>query len=160
MASSCRCPTSGPSSWTRSGTRPEVVGEFRALQQIRWRKFTDNFIIMYSASTMDWFSDPDWECVLHNVGLCAKAAKVGNLKGLCFDLEPYGDNPWLYSRQPRAKERSFEEYQAIVRRRGAQMMAEIQKYLPAPVSIPSSSLPMSARPATWQTMNMAWCPPS
>ena len=111
----------------------EVVGEFRALQQIRWRKFTDNFICMYSASTMDWFSDPDWECVLHNVGLCAKAAKVGNLKGLCFDLEPYGDNPWLYSRQPRAKERSFEEYQAIVRRRGAQMMAEIQKYLPAPV---------------------------
>ena len=111
----------------------DVAGEFRALEQIRWEKFTDNFIAMYAASTMDWFSDADWENVLHNVGLCAKAAKVGRCKGLCFDAEPYGNDPWHYPSQPRAKEKTFEQYQAMVRRRGAQFMAQIQEIMPKPV---------------------------
>ena len=110
-----------------------VAGEFKALEQIGWRRFTDNFIIMYAASTMDWFSDADWECVLHNVALCAKAAKVGRCKGICFDAEPYGANPWQYKIQKHAGEKSFDEYQAIARKRGAQFLAKIQETLPAPV---------------------------
>ena len=111
----------------------EFADEFAALEKIEWDKFTDNFIVMYAKSSMDWFSDADWECVLHNVGLCAKAARVGKCKGLCFDAEPYGDNPWLHSSQAHANEKSFQEHHAMVRKRGAQFMDRIEEELEAPV---------------------------
>ena len=117
----------------RKWDEAEVAAEFGALEQIKWAKFTDNFIVMFAASTMDWFSDADWDNVLHNVALCAKAAKIGHCRGLCFDAEPYGNNPWRYTGQARANEKSFEEYQAIVRRRGSQFIARIQEVLPHPV---------------------------
>ena len=111
----------------------EVADEFAALEKIQWDKFTDNFICMYAASSMDWFSDADWECVLHNVGLCGKAARLGHCKGLCFDAEPYGNDPWLYTKQTHAADKTFAEYQDIVRKRGAQFMDQIEQELPAPV---------------------------
>jgi cyclophilin family peptidyl-prolyl cis-trans isomerase len=101
-----------------------------ALAATKWEKFTDNFLMMYSASTMDWFSDADWQTIAHNVGLCAKAAKAGGCKGLVFDPEPYGDSPWSYGTQKHAKEKSFAEYQAMARKRGAQFMDAMQKEMP------------------------------
>lgn len=109
---------------------PALVKEFSALPKIAWDKFTDNFICMYSASTMDWFSDADWESVLQRARLCARAAKLGHCKGVCFDYEPYGDNPWQYSSQKQAKQKSFEEYAAQVRKRGGQFMDAMQAEYP------------------------------
>ena len=99
------------------------------LRNIQWGKFTDNFIITWAASTMDWFSDDDWQTVLHNLGLMARAAADGRCKGLCFDPEPYGDNPWAY---PNAvhPEKSFADYQAQARKRGAQFMRAITAEMP------------------------------
>lgn len=111
----------------------EVAEEFAALESIEWDKFTDNFIVMYAKSSADWFSDADWECVLHNVGLCAKAARLGRCKGLCFDAEPYGANPWLYTEQAHAGEKTMQEYQEMVRKRGAQWMDRIEQEIEAPV---------------------------
>ena len=111
----------------------DVAAEIEAIKSIKWDKFTDNFLCTYAASTMDWFSDADWECVLHNVGLSAKAARAGRCKGLCFDAEPYGNNPWLYATQTHAADKTFAQYQTMVRKRGAQFMAEIQKHLQNPV---------------------------
>jgi len=128
-----RVPNIGSIFENKKWDEAEVAAEFQALEQIKWDKFTDNFIVMYAASTMDWFSDADWESVVHNVGLCAKAANLGRCKGLCFDAEPYGNNPWRYTTQAHAKEKAFEEYQAMVRRRGAQFMAKIQEIMPKPV---------------------------
>jgi hypothetical protein len=110
--------------------KPELVKEFEALPQIAWGSFTDNFICMYAASTMDWSSDPDWEAVLQRARLCAKAARVGKCKGVCFDYEPYGDNPWNYSAQKCAKAMGFEETFALARRRGAQFMDALQSEYP------------------------------
>lgn len=128
-----RVPNIGSVFENKKWDEAEVAAEFQALEQIKWDKFTDNFIVTYAASTMDWFSDADWENVLHNVGLCAKAAKIGRCKGVCFDAEPYGNNPWRYTAQARAKEKTFEEYQAMVRRRGAQFMVKIQETMAKPV---------------------------
>jgi hypothetical protein len=106
---------------------------FEDCRNIEWRKFTDNFLCLYAASTMDWFSDPDWEAVRHNLGIVAKAAALARCKGLCFDPEPYGNNPWDYPNQAHAREKSFAEYQAKVRQRGAEFMQTILAYLPRPV---------------------------
>jgi hypothetical protein len=111
----------------------ELNREFAALEQIQWQGFTDNFIMMFSASDMDWFSDADWAAVLRNVELCAKAARLGRCKGVAFDPEPYGKSPWTYNAQPRKNQRTLEQYQQIVRRRGAQFVDKIEEQLPAPV---------------------------
>lgn len=111
----------------------QVAAELQALGRIEWKQFTDNFIIMYAASTMDWFSDADWDCVVNNVRLCAKAARIGRCKGLCFDAEPYGNNPWIYPEQAQAGTRSFAEYQTIVRKRGAQFVDAIEAEMQTPV---------------------------
>lgn len=107
-----------------------VADDFEHLRNIEWGAFTDNFIIMYAASEVDWFNDGDWEAVCHNVGLTAHAAKLGRCKGLCFDAEPYGTNPWSYPTQPHAGDRSFAEYEAQVRKRGAQFMRAITDEMP------------------------------
>lgn len=112
--------------WTESSLQPQ----FDALQRIQWQKFTDNFIITYAASTQDWFSDSDWAAIESNVGMLAKATKLGKCKGLVFDPEPYGQNPWTYSVQPQAGSRSFAEYKAKVRQRGAQFIRAYQKEFP------------------------------
>jgi hypothetical protein len=128
-----RVPNIGQVFEAKNWQREDAAAELAALEQIQWGRFTDNFIIMYAASTMDWWSDADWECVLHNVGLCAEAARLGHCKGVCFDAEPYGNNPWHYPSQARASERSFAEYEAIARKRGAQCMDRIQQEMEAPV---------------------------
>jgi hypothetical protein len=92
---------------------------------IQWGSFTDNFIIAWSASTMDWFSDRDWEIVRHNVGLMARAAAAARCKGLCFDPEPYAGNPWSYSEAAHRADKSFAQYEAQVRKRGAEFMRAI-----------------------------------
>lgn len=110
-----------------------IQNELDACRAIEWGIFTDNFIIVYAASTMDWFSDEDWDAVLHNVRLNAKAAKLARCVGLCFDHEPYGDNPWRYPSQKHADAKSFDEYQAIARKRGAQFMQAIEAEFSSPV---------------------------
>jgi hypothetical protein len=100
------------------------------LRNIKWDRFTDNFVIMWSASTMDWFSDDDWAIVTHNVGLVAKAAAAGRCKGVCFDAEPYGANPWLYTEAAHHEQTSFAEYEAQVRKRGAEFMRAISDEMP------------------------------
>lgn len=104
------------------------------LSNIKWDKFTDNFVIMWAASTMDWFSDADWEIVRHNVGLVAKAAVAGRCKGVCFDAEPYGANPWAYTEAAHHGQKSFAEYEAQARKRGAEFMRAISDEMPNAVA--------------------------
>ncbi|MGQ9730486.1 MAG: sugar-binding protein [Candidatus Zipacnadales bacterium] len=118
-----------PEKWTQE----QVAEDFEHLANIEWRRFTDNFLIMYAASDVDWFNDSHWEAVLHNVQFTARAAKIGKCVGVCFDAEPYGTNPWDYSKQPHASTKSFAEYAAQYRRRGAQFMEAIQGQMPKAV---------------------------
>lgn len=106
---------------------------FEDCRNIEWQKFTDNFLCLYAASDMDWFSDADWEAVRHNLGIVARAAALARCKGLCFDPEPYGRNPWDYPNQAHAQEVSFADYQAKVRQRGAEFMRTIMEHLPSAV---------------------------
>ncbi len=115
--------------WTEEMLAPD----YEALQAIKWDKFRDNFLCMYAASNMDWFSDQDWALVLNKVRLIAHGAKLGRCKGVCFDQEPYGGNPWHYPRQAHAAEKSFAEYEAQVRKRGAEFMRTLMSEMPAVV---------------------------
>jgi hypothetical protein len=106
--------------------------ELETLASIGWgERFTDNFVMLYARSTMDWSSDADWAKVLENVRFCARAAKTGHCKGVLWDPEPYGaTNPWVWEEQPGHEVRSFADYEAVVRKRGAQFMRALQEEFP------------------------------
>lgn len=100
------------------------------LAAIEWGPFTDNFIIMYSASSQDWFDDVQWTAIEHNVTLVARAARIAKCVGVCFDPEPYGTDPWRYADAAHKDAKTFAEYEAQVRIRGAQFIKAIQQELP------------------------------
>lgn len=107
----------------------DYAADMDAMKGIKWGSFRDNWLMMYSASEMDWFSDADWDAVLSNVTLMAKLAKEGRCS-LAFDAEPYGKNPWSWVEQKHAKEKTYAEYAAKANQRGKQFIEAIGKVLP------------------------------
>jgi hypothetical protein len=116
--------------------KARIGNQAAIMSSLKWNKFTDNFMVMYSASSMDWFSDSDWKIVLDNAAYIAKTARAGNCKGLLFDTEPYPHvvpgtrNPWRYAQQKNEDKISYEDYCAKVRQRGSQFMRTIEKEFP------------------------------
>jgi hypothetical protein len=112
--------------WSKHDLQPQLD----TLAQIQWQKFTDNFLTLYAAnkSGMDWFNDEQWKTITENMKLFSLAVRRGNCVGVCFDPEPYGDDPWVYP--GRYKDKSFEEVAAQVRLRGRQFILALQEQMP------------------------------
>jgi len=112
--------------WDRADLQPQLD----TLGRIRWSKFTDNFLTLYAANkwNMDWFNDSHWKIITANMELFSQAVRTGNCVGVCFDPEPYGDDPWVYPGPYAGK--SFDEVAAQVRRRGQQFMVALQQHKP------------------------------
>ena len=93
---------------------------------------TDNFIIIFGGSQMDWFSDDDWAVAEKQIRFAAKLAKTLCCKGILWDAEPYkpGKNPWKYPEQINAGKYSYEQYSIQVRKRGAQFIKALQAEFP------------------------------
>ena len=104
--------------------------DFEDCKAIEWKTFTDNFLIMLAASDQDWFSDDHWAGIENNVRLVARGARLARCKGVCFDQEPYGSNPWAYTRAQHCDTKSFAEYEAKARQRGAQFIRAVEAELP------------------------------
>ncbi|MBP7053948.1 MAG: hypothetical protein KBE65_23290 [Phycisphaerae bacterium] len=113
-------------SWEQKDLQPQL----ETLAQIQWRKFTDNFLTLYAANKgkMDWFNDDQWKVITENMKLFSLAVHSGRCVGVCFDPEPYGDDPWVYPGQ--YKERAFDEVSAQVYRRGRQFIVALQEHMP------------------------------
>lgn len=92
----------------------------------------DNFLVLYGASQMDWFSDEDWTLAKDYIRYAGKLAKLGNFKGVFWDPEPYepGKTPWHYAEQEHHKKYSFNEYYAQIRQRGVDFITILQEEFP------------------------------
>jgi len=110
--------------------RELISQQFDKYAPINPDKLTDNFLAMYSQSSMDWFSDEDWKDIQEYVTLLSKGAKTLGCKGVMFDAEPYGANPWNYERQEHSKTKTYDEYAAKARQRGREFMEAINKGFP------------------------------
>ena len=110
--------------WNKADLQPQLD----TLAQIKWQKFTDNLLTLYAANKwkMDWFNDDQWKTIAENMKLFSLAVHSGNCVGVCFDPEPYGDNPWAYPGQ--YKDKSFDQVADKVRQRGQQFMAALQEH--------------------------------
>jgi hypothetical protein len=105
---------------------------FTSLANIPWKKFTHNFIRLDTTDgsyNPDWFNDTRWNTVAANMKLFAKIAKTSKSKGIVFDPEPYGYNPWDYS-AAEYPGKTFAQVYAQVRKRGAQVMTAWQSEYP------------------------------
>lgn len=102
------------------------------IQSARSARLTDNLVLMWATSDAgwNWFSDADWSAAEQNIRQFARTAALGGFKGIYFDTEPYGPNPWHYAGQPAAPGKTFEAMQAQARARGAQFMRIVQAELP------------------------------
>ncbi|MBI4581492.1 MAG: hypothetical protein HY718_17455 [Planctomycetes bacterium] len=99
-----------------------------------FRTHTDNFYLCYSfpgktAEAFDWFDEAPW--ITENWRLMAAAARKARFKGICFDSEYYEGLPLFgYAAARHHDTRSFDEYRAQVRRRGAEIMRAVVKEFP------------------------------
>jgi hypothetical protein len=93
-------------------------------------KLTHNFLVLYGASEMDWFSDADWAVVEDQLRFALRMAQKAHCKGILWDAEPYGNNPWQYNEQEKSKKYSFDDYSRQVRKRGEQFMEILQDGFP------------------------------
>ncbi|MHC4461013.1 MAG: hypothetical protein ACYS30_06210 [Planctomycetota bacterium] len=115
---------------TRSWKQTEFQPQLDTLADIKWQKFTDNFLTLYAANKqkMNWFNDEHWHTIVENMKLFSLAVRSGNCVGVCFDPEPYGTDPWVYPGS--YKDKSFEQVASQVRRRGRQFITALQEHAP------------------------------
>jgi hypothetical protein len=113
----------------------KIEEEAAILATIAWQRFKDNFLILFAAADpgWDWFNDRDWAASEESTRLIAGAVRRANLRGICFDPEPYGVNPWKYASQPGARKHTFRDFAAKVRQRGARFAAAIEREAPSAV---------------------------
>ena len=117
-----------PKPWDDS----KFAADLEAIPKIEWKNFTDNFIAMLAASNEDWENDEQWTNILKHAQQMSRAARLAKCVGVCFDAEPYGENPWAYKKGPVTDTRKFEEFESVVRRRGSQFMRAIQSEIASP----------------------------
>lgn len=103
------------------------------LKGTKFQTFADNFLqVEAMPGDVDFFSS-DWEAVIHNFRILARAAKEGGCVGLEFDPEEYSDehvwSPALWSEAKRGG-RTEEQYIAQARARGEQLMRAINEEFP------------------------------
>lgn len=110
----------------------KFVDDERILGDLRFTRFLNNFVLIWGSPppAFDWFDDAQWRTIESNARLLVQVAQAGRVRGICFDPEPYDFSLWEYAKQPRAKERSFAEYRAKVRQRGAELMRAFEDRMP------------------------------
>lgn len=92
----------------RAWNENRFIADYEALSSLRTTR--ENFILLQTASTMDWFNDKQWESVLRNTRIMAKYALLGPCARLFGDPEGYGANPRSYYDAIGKEKKSFEEF--------------------------------------------------
>lgn len=111
--------------------KPDSYFQFNQLQDIPWKTFTDNFVILWGCGTTGphWFDDRAWNKIQLNLKQISKAIQLSNAKGILFDPEYYltdpNLNPWKYS-SDLYQGNSYELVYSKVKERGCQFIKALQ----------------------------------
>lgn len=118
--------------WSKISSDTKETERKLVLSLEKSKILTDNFLVLYGASQMDWFSDEDWAKVEEQLHYTVQLAKEANCKGILWDPEPYkpGKNPWKYDEQLKSSQYSLEQYYSQLRKRGARFIQVLQEEFP------------------------------
>ena len=109
-------------------SRAEFEQAIRDLQATEFRRFTDNFLLVnVLPGTVDWFDD--LSPIVSNMRLAAEIAREGGLRGVFFDIEPYGGQLWNYDKR-QSGARSFAAYSRRLRTQGTEMAQALGDVFP------------------------------
>ena len=115
---------------SRAFTKQEMQKAVRDLKATDFRNFTDCFARFNTTpGDVDWFGS-DFSTVVNNIRLASWVCKQGGVKGIFFDTEYYQSRLWEYHKQPFAQTKSYQEYAAQLRKRGAEVMQAFQSEYP------------------------------
>jgi hypothetical protein len=158
--------------WAQTSPEAKEAEKKLILSLVKSKILTDNFIVLYGASQMDWFSDKDWALAEDQIRFAARLAKDANCKGVLWDPEPYkpGKNPWNYHEQEKVSQLSLEQYYGQVRKRGSQFIKALQEEFPGIViyslrelsdwqngsPFSGNLLPVTSRENTIKELDNAW----
>lgn len=130
-------------------TAPEFADAMAELGAVRWRRFTDNFLVAAINSKLQskdfsWFDDDRWRTIEGNWSLFLKIARRARAKGIILDPEDYGAGLFDYHAMAAIRPGSFADYQALARRRGRELMRASRRVFPALVilALYGPSLPL------------------
>lgn len=118
--------------WGKEKLKADEFSEaIDAMKKTKWGRLTDNFLNLWTKpGTVDWFSD-DYDAVIQNAALLARAAKETGCKGILFDTEMYTPPVPVWSFKPdNPLKKTFAEYQQQVRKRGREFMQAVNKEYP------------------------------
>jgi hypothetical protein len=109
-----------------------IAEDIKTLAKIDRSKLANSYVVVLSAADadFDWSNDSHWKSAVGNIRLVAKLAKMGGFKGIVFDMEPYGKNPWTYATQAAHEKLKFPAMAGLVRTRGKSFMKAMQQEYP------------------------------
>jgi hypothetical protein len=109
-----------------------IAEDLKTLTKIDRSKLANSYLVVLSAAdqNFDWSNDTHWKSAISNIKLVAKLAKTGGFKGIVFDMEPYGKNPWAYASQAASQKLKFPAMAGLVRTRGKSFMQAMQQEYP------------------------------
>lgn len=118
---------------TRAWTQTEM--KLDVLSAIKWKKFTDNFLLLQSSNPdkMNWFNDQQWVTIQANIKLLSKAVKAMRAQGIFFDTEAYSNDPWRFKDDKGNSlypSKTYAQVAAKAKERGAQFMTALQSEVP------------------------------
>jgi len=110
-----------------------MVADFKEVKPTRAREIF--LAVQARPGDVDWFDDTGWRETVDHWRLLARAAKLGGLRGLAFDVAPEGEAGPLfdYAAQARRKEKDFPAYAKVARDRGRDVMLAIASEFPEAV---------------------------
>jgi hypothetical protein len=113
----------------RAFTREQLWPAVADLKAARSKTFRANFLrFNVTPGDVDWFDD--FTAILGNAKLAAEVAKAAGCPGLLFDIEQYNSEVYNYQKQRDKDTKSWDEYAAQVRKRGAEVMRAFQEGYP------------------------------
>lgn len=122
----------GDKLWTEDDVQINTVS------QIKWGKYTENFVILYFGDSLDigFFNNNKWSTIIHNAGMVSKMLKAGQFKGVFLDDENYfeGSHGWKYdpSWYPGY---TFEQVKTKCRERGKEFMQALLSHATDPLVV-------------------------
>lgn len=110
----------------------QVIEDLKAAQAKSTKPWERFLLMNANPGNVDWFDDEGFASVVEHWRIAARVAREGGLKGILFDPEPYAKphRQFAWTAQAGHDERSFLQYHAKARERGAAVMAAIADEYP------------------------------
>jgi hypothetical protein len=107
-------------------------GDLAVLEKLDRSKLADSYLVVHSKSDLDfdWSNEAHFQAAMSNMRGMVRLAKAGGFKGIVFDMEPYGKNPWDYKTQAASSKLDFAAFRKLLQSRGEAMMTMMQTEFP------------------------------